>query len=618
MSSVSSMNSRGAIGLERMSAGVASFSGRHAPRAPAFRESRRGARRNNSHVRPWVRHDGRARFLRAVEPNKTEGTTSGADAMVALVTDGLETSVRPLAGDGKKSAPQTALSKSADADGEPRLVCFTGGTAFNGVVNELMTLTSRVTHVIPVSDDGGSTAEIVRVLGGPAVGDLRSRCLRLSDESTTEARAVKELLAHRLHATDSKLAKEEWYCIQEGDHELWDGISEPYADIIRSFLVHFHTQILAAKVPIKFDFVNGSVGNFFFAGARMFFRSMEAAILLYSRVSRIPTESLVVPNIVLDDNVRVALGATLEDGTTLRGQNEISHPSADPKRFEKVKVNTKTGGIVRGLVTKGGDIRRQGKALAASSDFWKQVWEAGQIPEVSASEFWGGLQRSQGGFERVRDAVASGDFYSAGQLLKSRVDDLSVRPLAVWDIDKATTGYDSLSSPIKRVFYLSTEDPASVSAVYPKVNPTILRQLGECEGVVYGMGSLYTSIIPSLILEGVGEAIAARAGPKVLILNGGQDRETGDMSAAGVVMAVVNALNRAEDPDPSRRCKFAVCDYITDVVAPVDGGIPLDLEELEALGVKRVIQVDARRQDIHGAEYDVAELIDALKQCVTA
>lgn len=193
-----------------------------------------------------------------------------------------------------------------------------------------------------------------------------------------------------------------------------------------------------------------------------------------------------------------------------------------------------------------------------------------------------------------------------------------MRPLAVWDIDKATTGYDSLSSPIKRVFYLSTEDPTSVSAVYPKVNPTILRQLGECEGVVYGMGSLYTSIIPSLILEGVGEAIAARAGPKVLILNGGQDRETGDMSAAGVVMAVVNALNRAEDPDPSRRCKFAVCDYITDVVAPVDGGIPLDLEELEALGVKRVIQVDARRQDIHGAEYDVAELIDALKQCVTA
>lgn len=40
-----------------------------------------------------------------------------------------------------------------------------GGTAFNGVVEELKRLTTRVAHVLPVSDDGGSTAEIVRVLG---------------------------------------------------------------------------------------------------------------------------------------------------------------------------------------------------------------------------------------------------------------------------------------------------------------------------------------------------------------------------------------------------------------------------------------------------------------------
>ncbi|XWS12535.1 hypothetical protein CRYUN_Cryun37aG0097500 [Craigia yunnanensis] len=50
-----------------------------------------------------------------------------------------------------------------------------GGTAFNGVVEELKKLTVRVAHVLPVSDDGGSTAEIVRVLSGPAVGDIRSR-----------------------------------------------------------------------------------------------------------------------------------------------------------------------------------------------------------------------------------------------------------------------------------------------------------------------------------------------------------------------------------------------------------------------------------------------------------
>lgn len=45
------------------------------------------------------------------------------------------------------------------------LTTATGGTAFNGVVEELKNLTTRVAHVLPVSDDGGSTAEIVRVLG---------------------------------------------------------------------------------------------------------------------------------------------------------------------------------------------------------------------------------------------------------------------------------------------------------------------------------------------------------------------------------------------------------------------------------------------------------------------
>ena len=54
------------------------------------------------------------------------------------------------------------------------------------VAGQLRQLTTRVAHVLPVSDDGGSTAEIVRVLGGPAVGDIRSRCLRLADDTGDE------------------------------------------------------------------------------------------------------------------------------------------------------------------------------------------------------------------------------------------------------------------------------------------------------------------------------------------------------------------------------------------------------------------------------------------------
>ncbi|GKC80208.1 hypothetical protein Tco_1130982 [Tanacetum coccineum] len=46
---------------------------------------------------------------------------------------------------------------------QPSLVVFSGGTAFNGVVEELKKLTTSVAHVLPVSDVGGSTAKI----GGP-------------------------------------------------------------------------------------------------------------------------------------------------------------------------------------------------------------------------------------------------------------------------------------------------------------------------------------------------------------------------------------------------------------------------------------------------------------------
>ena len=187
----------------------------------------------------------------------------------------------------KKKGKKIKRKKNKTSSGSSLLV-FSGGTAMNGICDALRDYTTSVTHVLPVSDDGGSTSEIIRVSGGPAVGDIRSRCLRLSDESTREATAVKALLAHRLHPTDEELAKNEWYKIQEGDSPLWDGIDNAYATIIRRFLVHFHTEVTTNTHKERFAFVNGSIGNFFFAGARMFFRSMEAAIFLYARVSKLP------------------------------------------------------------------------------------------------------------------------------------------------------------------------------------------------------------------------------------------------------------------------------------------------------------------------------------------
>lgn len=123
--------------------------------------------------------------------------------------------------------------------------------------------------------------------------------------SPVQARAVKALLAHRLpsdHSGGGAAAKAEWYALVEGEHPLWKGVSQvgrggmgvrgagnkerrlvslilpilaarwghscpclravqPYAHVIRAFLVHFHQQILGQPSGPRFNFSNGSIGE---------------------------------------------------------------------------------------------------------------------------------------------------------------------------------------------------------------------------------------------------------------------------------------------------------------------------------------------------------------------
>ncbi|XP_008791394.3 uncharacterized protein LOC103708308 isoform X7 [Phoenix dactylifera] len=373
----------------------------------------------------------------------------------------------------------SSFSSNPDNIAPPSLLVFSGGTAFNGVIEELKKVTTRVAHVLPVSDDGGSTAEIVRVLGGPAVGDIRSRCLRLSDESTSEALAVRRLLGHRL-SLDASEAKTEWYEIVEGEHYLWNGVSRPYRETIRAFLVYFQNQILRRSNE-SFCFSNGSIGNFFFAGARIFFQSLDAAIFLFSRVSEIPTESLVLP--VISTNDRLTLGCELWDGTIIRGQNEISHP---------------TNGCME-------------------------------------------------------------------------------------PINKDCTSTTALPSRIKRVFYMSSE----------------------------GSNLLHE------VLHGIGEAIASRSIPKVLLLNGSHDRETTGLSASGFVSAITDALNRTYG-DPDKSLKKLPSDYINALLVPRDGQVAVDVHCLADQGIFHVAIVDSVHIPKVGTIFDPKCLIKALTDLIGA
>jgi len=37
------------------------------------------------------------------------------------------------------------------------------------------------------------------------------------------------------------------YSIVEGDHDLWKGVSKPYRETIRAFLVYFQNQVISTK-----------------------------------------------------------------------------------------------------------------------------------------------------------------------------------------------------------------------------------------------------------------------------------------------------------------------------------------------------------------------------------
>lgn len=57
-------------------------------------------------------------------------------------------------------------ASSRQAKSPPKFVVISGGTGGNAICSAF----GEASYVLPVSDDGGSSSEIIRVLGGPSIG----------------------------------------------------------------------------------------------------------------------------------------------------------------------------------------------------------------------------------------------------------------------------------------------------------------------------------------------------------------------------------------------------------------------------------------------------------------
>jgi 2-phospho-L-lactate transferase/gluconeogenesis factor (CofD/UPF0052 family) len=411
---------------------------------------------------------------------------------------------------------------------ETEIIVVSGGTATNSLVSLFQSLSKKVSYVLPISDNGGSTSEILRVLGGPAIGDIRSRITRLITDEGFQV-----LLSYRL-SEDPQEAKDEWTLIVEGTHEIWNGIEPQCKEMVRSFLIHVHMELLkkSRNPSTNFSFELASIGNLLLTGVRLFVGSLDSAIELILRMTRVDPGVRVIP--CLNTNYTYHISASLKNGDIITGQSQISHPN-------------ETNVSVLGSTT--------------SVNFYEQGSHITQDEDIP---------------------------YQHPDLLISQLK-----------FSKEVT--QPLKSPIERIFYINPYG----EEIHPKANSRTIKIIGHSKMIVYSIGSLMTSIIPVLILQGIGHAIRTSRSKKVLLLNGDTDRETFGMSAVDFIKTVHKALRYSFGEDPN--ClKFS--DIITHLMYLEDCEIPVDVKSIEKMGI-RCIKIKRDTTLSHEVHlYDLGEL----------
>ncbi|GEQ72706.1 hypothetical protein JCM33374_g6393 [Metschnikowia sp. JCM 33374] len=437
------------------------------------------------------------------------------------------------------------------------IVVLSGGTATNELVPLFNSKNYNINYILPISDNGGSSSEIIRVIGGPAIGDIRSRLTRLIPDRQI---GLQKLLSYRLDS-DSKVARSEWDQIVDGTHDFWYGIPNSTKEIVRSFLLHIHVELLkrtriyagsSSGKQFKFEFAN--IGNLFLTAVRLFTGSLDAAVELFMKITEIDTNIEVLP--CLNTNFSYHISALLFDGSIITGQSQISHPSLEHV-YACSSVNSVSAKHT--IVSISDEVMHNSECEDANLSSDEEV---GNTPSYTHPE----LKKSQLHFHKTGD----------------------IEPLI---------------SPIKRVFYVSPYG----EEICPTAQPRVISKLSRAEVIVYSIGSLMTSIIPIVILKGVGKAIAnsgEASKKRILLLNGCEDRETSNLKALDYVRIIIESAQYSIQKSGHKPITEWTR-FVTHLFYMENSKIFVDVEALENLGIICVsIQQDVNEID----KYDLNDL----------
>ena len=168
-----------------------------------------------------------------------------------------------------------------------------------------------------------------------------------------------------------------------------------------------------------------------------------------------------------------------------------------------------------------------------------------------------------------------------------------------------------------KIYHFKKEQDCRISHVTmiperPAALPAALAAIREADLILLGPGSLYTSVIPNLLVEGVAEAVAASDAPKIYICNiMTQEGETEGYTAADHVEALLThgvpglvdlCLANSAPVDPELVEKYRREDATPLVV---------DRERIAALGLELVERPVASEQGNY-ARHDPDKLAAAL------
>ncbi|KAL5606829.1 hypothetical protein BROUX41_003206 [Berkeleyomyces rouxiae] len=475
----------------------------------------------------------------------------------------------PVAAAPPLSRRRTTSSSPSNAPGSG-IVIFSGGSAANKLVDVFEDVRqanrAALVYVLPISDNGGSSSEIIRVFGGPGIGDVRSRLVRLiPDNGSVENSALKALFNHRLVA-DSAAAAREWDKFLDGEHPAWNGISTPKLQLIRSILNSFNFEAIKRTRPSsRFDFGSASLGNIFLTGARLFTGSFEAAIYLLSSICSVPENVDVMP--ALNTNFAHHIAAGLADGSVIMGQNNISHPG------EPTAIT---------LTCQAGD---EEDPLTPNNGMVPVREEENEHDEETETED----ANLPGSLPALRKAAIA--------FSKEHEEDLPARIQRLWYIN-----------PYGQEIRISA-------------NPRVLDALTSCSTVIYSIGSLFTSIIPSLVLKGVGHALSRPdIRNKVLILNATVDREVGPSSNPFTAVDFVRTIAAACGQSMKSGLKIddSLCgQFITHVIYLDCPSSPrVDRQRLAHMGIETIRLYGPKGTTGGSLHYDSNGLAQALRAIV--